>query len=357
MKRAVGLVLLVGCGGPRDPIVWMEGGSYEWVHFNHRLSHLELRVDDREVRASIVGGTSTTGVDASLPAECDPAACEELPFIDEALVSVDWARADDPDAVAAAGTVELTADADGESAELSLNLPKGSGDEATAVIRGIRWSSSHPLDGGPSCYDPAFGWLPTTLEVALGEPKVDGERVVVEVTAKFTAGYTLEEFRACVDEVIARARAALEVDVLVVSGGGATDRVEVTGSASWSLGGGALNPEPQILPDPQKVKLDLEDPLVGWSRLAWTFHEGDPDGRGAYLRRLEWGASPTEARGAATNYSPITQLSGFTYGFEGTVVGHEVGGTLTRKRVSTTIPVVLQDDRAPEVHVIDSTRG
>ena len=356
MRLLLPLLLLVGaCKKDRDPIVWFGGASYEWALANHRLSHLEVGANAKGAYASVVGGTSTTGIDAELPQACDPDTCEELPFWDEALVRVDWGRVDEPDARSAVVRAELTADADGETVTVDATIDKSDGELVTATIQGIRFSTDHPLDGDAACYNPEFGWLPTQLGIALSEPSSSGDDISVDVTASFAAGNTLEAIRECIDAVIDRARVAIEVDVLIVAGGSAIDSTTVDGTATFEYGDGPLNPTPQEMPEPQAISLDLEDPILGWSQLDWSFHVADPDGRGAYLRRLDWSSSPDEARGAATNYSQLTQLSGFDYVFSGVVVGHDVGGTITRGSVETTIPVEIEGDE-PVLHEIGKTR-
>ena len=49
------------------------------------------------------------------------------------------------------------------------------------------------------------------------------------------------------------------------------------------------------------------------------------------------------AGGSATNRSPATQLSGFSYQFEGSVVGANVAGTVEQRVVSEVIPVALDE--------------
>lgn len=354
--RVLPLLVLAcaGCGKNTTSFVFLEGASYRWVLANHRLSHVELGADEDGAFAAIVGGTSTTNVDAELPPTCDPDTCEELPFWDEAEVRVDWGRVDAPEAFFAHQVVELTADADGETAEAKVTIDRSEGEPISATIRSIRVSTDHPLDGDEACYNPQFGWLPTRLAVEVGQSKSNGDLISVPVTATFTAGNTLESIRQCIDEVIDRARVSVEVDLLVVAGGSKVETAEVSGAATFAYGDGPLNPAEQVPPPPQDIDLGLKDPVVGWSRLDWSFHIDDPDGRGAYLRSLDWSVGDDGAFGGATNYSPITQLSGFDYAFSGKVVGHEVGGTVTRGSIEATIPVELNGAQ-PVVHVIGKT--
>lgn len=344
---------LGGCKRDVNPsIVTLEGARYEWELFNHRLSHYEVRLQDEEVRVSVVGGTSTTGVAASLPEECvdQEDSCSELPFFDRALVRVDWARVDAPEALAELRTVELTADEDGEVTTLNLEIPGASGVPVNAWIQGFRLSTDYPLDDGSECYDPSFGWLPTELALSVGDPVVDGDTIAVEVGATFAAGNTLEEIRQCIDAVIHRARVAIEVDVVVVAGGGEAVAREITSAATWERST-VDNPVPQTPPPAADVDFGLEDPMVGWQRLAWSFHVGDPEARGAYLRTLDFQADPRKAYGTATNESG-TALSGFDYTFSGTIVGKDLGGTITRGSLETTLDVALDENGAPVVSTI-----
>ena len=93
----VGLaVLLTACGGGKDEdggprsATWLEGFSYEWDFFNHRISFLDVFVDGPSASISVVGGTSTTGIAPEYPEGCEREGCEEFPFFDTALVSASW---------------------------------------------------------------------------------------------------------------------------------------------------------------------------------------------------------------------------------------------------------------------------
>lgn len=354
-----GLLLATACSKTEvGPIVTLEGARYEWAFFNHRVSHIEFGVDEKKAWTAIVGGTSTSSLVADLPAECEPDTCQELTFADEADVRVDWARVDEPDAASAVATVRMTADADGEDELVTVELKKAEDLPVSAMIRAIRLSTNHPLDGGDACYNPAFGWLPTHMGVALGEPVAKGDEVTVEVSAVFEGGKTLEAIRGCLDEVYDRARLAVEVDVLVIAGGEGAASADVSSAATWELGdGGSTNPDPQTPPAPESVALGLSDPVVGWQRLEWRFHIDDPDTRGGYLRSLDFQADAGEAQGTATNYSKVTQLSGFDYTFEGTVVGHDVGGRVTRGSLETRIPVEVDPETfEPAIQELGSTK-
>ena len=80
-----------------------------------------------------------------------------------------------------------------------------------------------------------------------------------------------------------------------------------------------------------------------------------PDHRGAYLRSLAFGIDGDggSASGSATNRSPGTQLTGFSYTFDGTVVGARVAGDIQRHDVSQLIPVTL--DEAGEAALVQLT--
>lgn len=361
MRRVILLVVLtgVGCGRSSDGVpeeetrelVWLEGAGFGWKLFNHRLSFLSLGVDADGARAGVIGGTSTTGVVTRLDAACEASACDEFPFFDDADVRLHWARAEAPVAVGV-GTAELVVGESGGETSVEITLEGGARGGIVAVIQGLELDSHVPVEGEPNCYQPANGWLPRRIQVALGEPSASGDQVTVPVQAAFEAGNTLEEARRCVDEVADRARVRLAVDVLVVSTDGPMETHAIAGSAVFPYNGDKIHPDPQVPPGPQALNLGRVDPMLAWSALDWRFHVDDPDVRGAYLRTLDFQALESgQAAGWATNYSPGTQLSGFDYTFEGTLQAVELGAPVSRGTVSERFPAELDEGGTPVVHV------
>jgi hypothetical protein len=345
------LVGLWGCGGPEVEATVVEGFGYEWDLFNHRVSHLGLIVAADSADIAVVGGTSTTGVVPELPGGCDPETCQEFPFTDDAIVHLAWARVVTRRAVFGTAPGTLVASAAGGSTDVTVPLPsKGSGD-VVAILNGFTIDTDQPLSGGESCYDPAFGWHPRRVAIALGEAVLadDGLSVTVGIDAFFEAGNSLESERVCVDAVANQAAVAMTVQVLVAVGGD-SESYEVAHAMTYAYGDGPNDPAPQDPPDLTQRGIDvgLEGALTGWSALDWRFHVDDPDDRGAYPRSLSFEADPVEgwASGHATNYSPITQLSGFDYAFAGTAVSLSVG-EVTRGAVDATIPVALDAEGIP----------
>jgi hypothetical protein len=336
----------------------MTGFSYRWEFFNHRLSFLDVGVDESAPRAAVVGGTSTSGLDPDLPAGCDPAGCDELPFIDLVDVQLGWGHVIGSDASFAVAIAEMSADEDGEQVTVTAPL-ENTGGPLSAVIRGLKISTDRALDDGDGCYLPRNGWLPTALGIQLDEPVLaDGEASVV-VHANFAAGNTLEEMRTCIDEVIGRARVDVSVDVLFVHGGGAAAEAAIESAATFPLHDPAdASTDPpvaeQTLPAGTAPSLGLIDPLVGWRAMSWQFHADDPDGRGAYLRSLNLVGSSETAMGGATSYSPGTQLSDFAYAFEGTLVGHEVGGAVSTGTLEVELEVLTDEAGAAMTQMLDS---
>jgi len=269
-------------------------------------------------------------------------------------VTVNWVRVEGASARFATAEVDLLVGIEGAAEQVSVPLPQGADADGavSAVVRGLTLSTSEGLAGGEACYDPANGWLPTSIGFALGDPSVSGDTVSFEASAHFTAGNTLESFRECIDAVVDEAVVQVTLQVLVTVGGGAVAEQAIAAAESYPYGDGPADPDPQPLPPETDLTWALEGPMVGWRSASWHFHLDDPDGRGAYLRRLELLATDTQARGAAINYSPVTQQSGFDYTFEGTVVGHEVGGTITRGQVDATFPVELDSAGEPVRHAL-----
>lgn len=357
-------LVLLGCGGTAE-FGTIEGLGYEWVFFNHRLSYLQADVSPasetsaREGDFAVIGGTSTTAVGPDLPDTCDPDSCGEFPVHDSANVRLDAAFLVAKGVTTGRGAVALEADSDGASGTVTLDLPGAKGTPAVAIA-GLTLDTNHlTADGIEHCYDPAFGWHPTHIAVALGEPVLDGDTLTVEVTASFAAGNSLEDERKCVDEINEQAVVAVHVVVAAIAG----KDVTVTGQdlaqgADYAAGDVPFDPDPQPDPDPatRPLTLDPTDAVLGWTRLDFTFHSGDPDGRGAYLRSVQLDADVATglASGHANNYSPGTQLSGFTYGFTGTVQAIAVpGAAITRASHTAELPAALDDAGLPVVTAFD----
>jgi hypothetical protein len=86
----------------------------------------------------------------------------------------------------------------------------------------------------------------------------------------------------------------------------------------------------------------------------WTFYPdvfgAGADEQGAYLRTLAFGAEPGgTARATATNYSPGTQLEGFSYAVDATARGVVLDADGEGFTVSGTLETELLDG-APVVH-------
>jgi hypothetical protein len=338
------ILLLAACSGAGDRATWLEGFGFGWTSFNHRLSQLVAETGDGEGQLAFVGGTSTTGIDPPLPPGCE-SGCQELPFVDTADADLRYGAIATRRAHFAVGAAELVAGAAGAEAEITVDVAtKGT---VFAVLRGLRIGTDEPLEGEPDCYDPALGWHPRRIAVALGAPQVDGHAVTVPVSAWFEAGNSLEDIRACIDRVHDRARVRFTVDVLVVS----TNEAEI----SQSIRGGMVFPldgEPQVPTDDIALAGLGPDALAGWSAIDWRFFEEDPDERGAYLRTIDLGLDPAAgtAHGQATNYSPLTQISGFDYAFDGVVTGAVLPGEVLHGHAGVTgMAAALDADGAPVV--------
>jgi hypothetical protein len=345
MRAMVLAPLLVGCGA-KEEIVWLEGSRYGWRDFNHRLAHWETRLEPDSVSVAVVGGTSTTNRETVLPEGCDPKTCTEYPQSDEANVLVRWARAETSHWHAVRTNTTIVAGTDGAATTVSVALPK-KGRSVFALIEGFAVDGGEPLTGGDACYTPENGWMPTELGITLANVSLsnDGMKASVDVRVIGRAGKTLEDVRECVDEVVDQAQFRFEVDVLFVEGTAEESPVYIVENAEYAYEYGTV-PDPQPEPKPYDLQQDLDRFLTGWSRVYWQFDRKDPDTRGAYLRTLgfEIVADDSSATGIASNYSPITQLSGFDYLFEGTVQLVELGTDVTRGTIEETIPADLDAD-------------
>ena len=158
-----------------------------------------------------------------------------------------------------------------------------------------------------------------------------------------------------VDEINEQAVAAIHVVVAAVAGNDVTVTTQdLTQGAEYAAGNVPFTPDPQPDPDPatRALTLDTTDAVLGWTKLDYTFHAGDPDGRGGYLRSVQIDADAATglASGHANNYSPGTQLSGFVYDFAGTVEAIAVpGAAITRASYTAELPAALDDGGVPVV--------
>ena len=338
---AVALALSAGCrdkDGASDSGLtpttqtWIEGYRYHWAAANHRLSFLHVGIDGEVAAVALVGGTSTSGVGTTI--SCDES-CQEFTFIDSSDVTVHWARYAGNDAAFGQGTATAVATAAGVSSATTLTLPADAAGDVTVLITGLTIDTDHPLSGGDACYIPSFGWHPKHIqvEVASATRSADGGSLEVEVTFAFEAGYSLEDVRECVDAVIDQAEVPMTVELLAVVAPGTTATQAVSHGMAWDLRDDAGERIEQGDPDytSRPLTLGLDNPIVGWTALDYTFHADEGLGRGAYLRDLEWRVDPVAgvASGHATNES-LTQLSGFDYHFEGVAAGVEVTGAIER---------------------------
>lgn len=317
----------------------MEGLGYGWTYFNHRLGALTAGVDEQGAFGAVVGGTSTTGETPLLPEHCDPDQCEEFPFLDEADLWVRRVTATAPVRSATGAATWLTGAA-GSTARIALDLPGAR--NPVALLRALRLDTAAPL---LDCYDPAFGWHPRRIRVAVGAPVQEGDRVSVDVEALFEAGPSEEAVRACVDAVHEDAVVTVEIGLLIVDA--QAEFEDVHSEAQWSDEGAPFDPVAQLDPAPEPVALSAAA-FRGWTVLDWQFHPDET--RGAYLRTLGVDLEADGALGTATNFSPGTQLSGFHYTFDGTVGALDLDVDVVSKRWEAHLPAALDAEGQPVVH-------
>ncbi|MBT3222886.1 MAG: hypothetical protein HN348_27735 [Proteobacteria bacterium] len=344
------LLLIPGCTGKAQSATWLEGLAFSWTSFNHRLSHLEVRLDQDEAELGLVGGTSTSGIVTVLPSGCDPGTCTEYPFYDDATMWVKWGKATTK-AQFAHASLEVIATPDGGSASTTAVFDRRIKGDVTAILQGLRLSTDYALAGGDACYTPANGWLPTAMSLVIDEPvKTGKDEVLVEVTAKFEAGPTLEENRACLDEVLDEVQVAIQVDVLLVATKKSHESHTVSHYLAYEWNGDQIDPTPQPEPDQQEQSFDIaiEDALVGWSEIDFRFQQ-EGEERGAYIRSLSVMAdSAGWASGHGSNYSPGTQLSAFDYEFSGVVRAVDVAAEVEGGTTDTLIDVLVDEEGIPQ---------
>ncbi len=360
MHRLVASTLLLGgCGGRLDPQsgVVLDGFSFGWDLFNHRLSYLLVEPEGGSARVAVIGGTSTTSERPEIADECE-AGCSEFPFEDRSLVDLCWSVLQSDRAALVPFTVDLEVGADGVTSTVEVELPSGAKGEATALLSGLVLDTDHELATGPACYEPRFGWHVRRLAVALGTPTLEGGAATVPVSATFAAGNANDPERTCIDEVNEQAVVAMTVRGLLLVGRDLeVEEHHVSSSAAFPFSGDLLDPGEQVPPEPEQVDLGLEATAAGLASMDWTFYPEAADGQGAYLRTFGWTVATDGTVGAsATNYSPGTQLEDFAYevdltarfvAFDGTVVGHEASAELRTE---------IEADGKPVVHEVEAAR-
>jgi hypothetical protein len=350
------LSLLSACRPGPDAAVWTEKMGFEWEKFNHRLSFLELLADGDAARAGVIGGASTTGIVPELPDSCEASACAEIPMTDTAAVALGWARSESEQLVFATAGAELVADAAGVSDQIRIPLPRRATGRATVLMQGL-WVDGN-VDVGQGCYDPSAGWLLRHLHWSLDDTRLssDGLSVVTTFEAAFEAGLSFEPTRACMDEVVPGARAHMGVRVLAVAGETRMETVDVTHGLAYAYTGNLLDPGDQAPPDlaDRPLPLDLERPMAGFASVDFRFQAGDEDGRGAYLRSLSIGLDTDQgwASGHATSYSPLTQLSSFSYAFEGRISAVELSEAPERSKTVVSLSAAFDEQGRPVVTAI-----
>ncbi len=331
-----------GCGQKFDDNegVWLEGFEFGWSLFNHRLSHLQVQVQEPGVTAAIVGGTSTTSVvPEPLEDACDIEGCLEFPFADTSELSVSWGRAVTTRALMVPTSADLLVGRDGQTVTVSVAVDAKKNSEVVAILQGVTLNTDHELSGGPSCYRPEYGWHPRAIEIELGAERID-DTVEVDVFARFHAGDTQDPDRQCIDAINDQAVVPMTIDVLVVVGA-PVEVAQVSTSAAYPFSGNVGDPGDQERPASSSTGLDGTDAMLGWTRTSFEFNPDSGDDRGAYLRTLGFLAEPDgSAVGLATNYSLGTQLFDFAYTFEGTIARVEIGEGVTRGQVDGVLATV-----------------
>ncbi len=332
---------------------WVEGYRFHWVAANHRLSFLEVNALADKAQLSLIGGTSTTG---QIPEVDCEVSCQEFPFLDDSDIELSWARVEGPGFAVGRGEAEAVANADGVSVTTEIELfgePQG---DLTVILTGLGVDADHPLSGGPSCYTPSYGWHPRHIGAEITDAVLAEGSNTVQATVRFhfRAGLSLEEVRECVDAVVDQVEVPMRAHLLAIVSTGATQAQDLSNSAAYGHrdAGGDLIPQPDPDDASRPLDIDLSNPLLGWTKLDYRFHEQEGLGRGAYLRDLQWrlDAEAGVASGHASN-SSLTQLSGFDYNFEGRAVGVELGLPIQRGTLRVNgMPAALDEGERPVVN-------
>ncbi len=349
-------LLAAGCQEEEATLVWLEGFGFGWTIVNHRLSYVHFDADEDGVDYAVIGGASSTGYAPELPTGCDEDLCGELEFEDSTSVEIAWGTTTTRMAHGSTLGSVLATPSGGET-ELTIPLSRTGEGEPAALLQSLVLDTDHALAGGDSCYIPSLGWHPRRIAVELADPTLssDGESLNVTLRAHFEAGLSFEEYRACQDEVVGEEQVLVTVEVLgLVSPDGVQQR-QPSHDMAYEFSGNSLSPEEQ--PDPElsdrPLTLEQDPAIVGWSAFDFHFHEQDETMRGAYLRSwsVDMDVEQGWASGHATNYSPGTQLSEFTYTFSGTVTAVPTEAEVEHHRsVFDEVEAELDDDDRPVVH-------
>lgn len=362
MRLVLGGLLLMGCSRTTEAS-WLEGFGFSWQNANHRLSHLSVQLGDDTAQIAVIGGASTTGVAFDDSGTCLSTTCSEFDFVtDDADVEVSWVRASSDRARFASGALTLEVGADGASGEIELPLIGRARGEAVAFLSGVTLDTGDSLPEAAaaiSCYDPRHGWHVRELGVSLGVATLADDRrsVRVPVQAAFRAGASGERVRACSDAVYDLAVVPITVSVAVVVGDGAQHEHEVRTAKTYPFNGNPFNPPEQPPPGEDEIAAAFVAPgsLAGWTALSWRFYPDEAE-KGAYLRtwRFALDRQASTAVGHATNYSPVTQLDGFDYRFEGRIVEFEVEAALSRGSASGSLPAALDEAGEPVISTLSA---
>ncbi len=357
MRSSISILVLlaVGCTPPSE-VTWLERFGFTWTGFNHRVSYLHWDLVEDGMDMAIIGGASSTSYVPPLPAGCEEETCSELPFEDTSSITIGWGRTTTSLATGSAEALVI-ATPTGGTTTIDIPLTRRGGGDVAVVLQALTVDTDHELVGGQGCYVPMLGWHPRRLALALRDPQLsdDGMSVTATLEARFEAGLSFEEYRACQDEVIDELQVPVTARVLAVVSPDGVEQRGLAHGATYAFSGNQFDPEEQPEPSLEDRALELpwDQSIAGWSSLDFRFHDDDPDLRGAYLRSLDVGFDLGEGWGSghATNYSPGTQLSGFQYEFEGTISAVQADDSVEWGSATfDEVEAELDDDARPVIH-------
>lgn len=332
---------------PEQTVSWQMGASYKWNGLNHRLSFLHQSVTDDVVRLGVIGGTSTTGMVTTLPEGCAFSDCQELPVKDTSTNWVRWGQVTTRRAQFATSEVSFNVSQESGTETVTFSFPRPT-KQVSAFITGWEWDTNAALLGGPECYDPFNGWHPRRMDVSITPNGADD--VTFDVHGLFEAGNSLEDIRKCIDAVNEEAQVSLRLFLMAVDAKDSAETQSLTYGASYELGSKS-DPNPQDDPDlaERPLEVPVEDRVLGWTSIDFSFHEEDEAERGAYLRSLVFDIDPDAGAvyGHATNYSPGSQLSGFDYTFNGEIVSIPVRGAFDSGVLELQLEATVDDNKVP----------
>ncbi len=212
------LLILTGCAQPETVhALVLQGWEYEWESLSHRISLLQVQVNqDSTASLGLIGGSFTTG------SEGTDVPHYRLEYADIGIPGAAFAEAQ--------GTWTIGPDASGTST-LTTAAPDGCGDQMAVYLNGFGIDTGVPQSADyPADYDPSLGYTSNGFAWALGGPRLSGGMLSVDVKA--TVRWAPQD-RADMNAAIPFAQTGVSADVLFVCFQGDAQGAVVSGNVDY----------------------------------------------------------------------------------------------------------------------------